>query len=109
MKLKKLLIILFIIHSTKSYNFSETIYANELSDSVSQIILSFFVPKTACISITRSADDEKSLIIQSGIINEILFKIKPKIMIRLQGFKHLFETEPRVYNIFFVDSYRAFR
>lgn len=108
MKIIFLLTILFI-SSTKTYNFSETIYANELSDSVSQIILNFFVPITASISITRSADDEKSLLVQSGIINEILYKIKPKIMIRLQGFKHLFNTEPRVHNIFFVDSYRAFR
>lgn len=108
MKLKILLIILFI-NSTKSYNFSETIYANDLSDSVSEIILDFFAPRTVSISITRSADDEKSLLIQSGIINEILYKIKPQIMIRLQGFKHLLDTEPRFHNIFFVDSYRAFK
>lgn len=107
MKINFLIIFLFT-SSAKSYNFSETIYANELSDSVSQIILNFFVPRTVSISITRSADDEKSLIVQSGIINEILYKIKPKIMIRLQGFKHLLDTEPRVYNIFFVDSYNAF-
>lgn len=108
MKLSFFLIILFIT-ATKSYNFSETIYANELSDSVSKIIIEFFVPITTCISITRSADDEKSLMVQSGTINEILFKIKPKIMIRLQGFKHLFDTEPRFHNIFFVDSFKAFR
>lgn len=108
MKLKILLITL-LISSTKSYNFSETIYANELSDSVAKIILDFFVPRTVSISITRSADDQKSLLIQYGIINEILYKIKPKIMIRLQGFKHLMDTEPRVHNIFFVDSYRAFK
>lgn len=107
--MKMLLILMFFVHLTVSYKFKEPIYSNGVSKAAVRIIIDFYVPETSSVSISKCADNPESAIVQDGVINEVLFNIKSKILVQLEGYKFIFKSQPRFYNVFFVDSYEAFR
>ncbi|XP_059619128.1 uncharacterized protein LOC132263401 [Phlebotomus argentipes] len=87
-------------------------FGNPLSRLVAFVIEEFYRQKTTEISILRVDKDAQSYIIQSGIINEIIYDVQEPILIRLEAFDRLSTKEidvGRFFNVFVLDSYESFR
>ncbi|XP_059619127.1 uncharacterized protein LOC132263400 [Phlebotomus argentipes] len=87
-------------------------FGNPLSRLVAFVIEEFYRQKSTEISILRVDKDAQSYIIQSGIINEIIYDVREPILIRLEAFDRLSTKEidvGRFFNVFVLDSYESFR
>ncbi|XP_059619125.1 uncharacterized protein LOC132263398 [Phlebotomus argentipes] len=60
------------------------------------------------LSITRADKNHQSYIYQSGIINEVLYETKDRILIRQEAFDRREKDFARFYNVLVCDSYKSF-
>uniref|UniRef100_A0A3F2ZEH4 Uncharacterized protein n=1 Tax=Phlebotomus papatasi TaxID=29031 RepID=A0A3F2ZEH4_PHLPP len=95
--------------SYKKYNITINNFENPLSKIMRNITNDFYSVRSHQVIITRSAENDKSKIIQAGIVNDALYRIDDGILIRLEGCSKKYFKTLRYYNIFFVDSYQSFR
>lgn len=84
-------------------------FGNPLSKALAIIIKTFYCIESTQITIVRAADNHESEILQSGIINEVLYDVKGLILIRLQSYDSEEQNFTRYFNVLVVDSHEAFR
>uniref|UniRef100_A0A3F2ZEN0 Uncharacterized protein n=1 Tax=Phlebotomus papatasi TaxID=29031 RepID=A0A3F2ZEN0_PHLPP len=93
----------------KKYNITIVNFENPLSKIMTTIINEFYSVESHQVIITREAENDRSRIIQAGIINEVLYEIDDRILVRLEGCSSKDHNILHYYNIFFVDTYQSFR
>ncbi|XP_059619126.1 glutamate receptor U1-like [Phlebotomus argentipes] len=93
----------------KTYKIPMVKFGNPLSKAMGEIIAEFYSVKSKQVIITRADKDHQSYLRQSGIINEVLYDVKGKILIRIEAFDRLKSDIKRFFNIFVLDSYESFR
>lgn len=82
---------------------------NPVSKLLSAVVLDFYSIKSIQVDITRAAESRENDLIQSGIINDVLYDVNAKIPVRLENHETPRGSYPRAYNIFVIDSYNSFR
>lgn len=81
-----------------------------VTDAVKDVIKSFFVPRTSILDIITSSTNEESRVVMDDIITETLAEIDSRVSVSLDDVETVFKSErTKVFNIFYVDSYAAFK
>lgn len=86
-------------------------YGNALTRATVEIIEKFYLEKTRTLNFYHASNenDEKSLEINQDTMNEILYQVRSKVVVQLEGYLDIRKTDrKRAYNIFFIDSYDSF-
>uniref|UniRef100_A0A3F2ZEL9 Uncharacterized protein n=1 Tax=Phlebotomus papatasi TaxID=29031 RepID=A0A3F2ZEL9_PHLPP len=96
-------------NTEKSYKIPKVKFGNPLSKAMATIIKTFYSIESTQLTIVRAADNHENEILQSGIINEILYDVKGLILIRLQSYDSREHSFRRYFNVLVVDSYESFR
>ena len=60
-------------------------YNTALSRAVVDIILNFYEKRSSNINIFEASQDHESMVTNYDIINEILYHVQSKIVVRLEG------------------------
>lgn len=112
-RLKKLIslwIISFLIKSTKS----NQIFNQQLNDlksadalvfETTKVIRQFFISKTKAFSISNSVEHESNAIYQLDIMNKILMRTGPDLLVRFKNFTNPIKTE---FNLIVIDGVESF-
>lgn len=71
--------------------------------------MEFYSVETHKVTITRISENRRSELIQSGIVNEVLYDINESTLVHLDEYPIIPTNFTQYYNIFLVDSYPSFR
>lgn len=91
------------------YKFEFPRYENPITNAVTDVILNFYCKETMAVNIYQASSDALTYRQESDFMNEILYKAKSKVVVQIDGYKHLsFNGRMRAYNILFVDCFESF-
>uniref|UniRef100_A0A8W9BML7 Ionotropic receptor n=1 Tax=Phlebotomus papatasi TaxID=29031 RepID=A0A8W9BML7_PHLPP len=93
----------------RKYKIPEENFKNPLSKLLGYIVMDFYSVETYKVTITRISENRRSALIQSGIVNEVLYDINGSTLVRLDEYPIIPTSITQFYNIFLVDSYQSFR
>lgn len=84
-----------------------------VTDAVKEIIKTFFLPKTSILDIITSSSNVKSRRAMEDIISETLQDTLGEVLVSLHDIENYVQSKrlgrKKVFNIFYVDSYAAFK
>lgn len=90
-------------------------YGNALTRATVEIVEKFYLHRTNTLNFYHASNEsnEKAMETNLDAMNEILYQVRSKIIVRLEGYLNFKMTREitdlkRVYNIFFIDSYESF-
>lgn len=86
-------------------------YSNALTEAILDIIEKFYMNRTNTLNFYHASKefDDKGMQENLDTMNEILYNIRSKIIVQLEGYSEFNTTNrTRVYNIIFVDSFESF-
>lgn len=101
-------LILTIPSAENAFVFENITYNTSIARATVKIIEDFYLRISTTISISNAAKTT-TLQQQSGMINEVLFSSKTKMIVRIEDHQALHDNVLRMYNLIFVDSYESFR
>jgi hypothetical protein len=110
--LRSLLLFLLFQQTNGSQNdFAMPQYGNALTRALVEIIEGYYMNNTKTLNLYHASieHDDKNLENNLDTLNEILYQVRSKIVVQLEGYLDFKNTNrKRVYNIIFVDSFESF-
>lgn len=108
---RKTFLFLVLLHQSNGLkkDFQAPKYGSGLTYAVIDIIENFYINRTSTINIYHSSITEAMLKTNYDIINEILYQVRSKVVVQLEGYLDFRITNrKRAFNIVFIDSYESF-
>lgn len=108
----KYFLLLVTIYSVNAQfvNFDTPKYDSTLTQAIIDIITNFYMDKSTTINIFYASEPEADLDEIEGVINEILYKLRDKIIVQIEEYSQM--KAPKNYkkwhNIIFCDTYGSF-
>lgn len=104
----RVFLILTITSTQNGFIFENITYNTSIARTTVRIIDDFYKQISTTLSISNAAKTT-TLRQQSGMINEVLFSSRSKMVVRIEDDRALQNNVLRIFNLIFVDSYESFR
>lgn len=83
-------------------------YSSALSQSVTDVILNYYVNESSTVNIIHESSNSKGEENLQDLINEVLYQVKTKTIVELEDYKNIRDNRKKSYNVIFCDSSESF-